>query len=69
MGGALRLVFGNETLDHHHVAPDAVQPRVALVNADLAKSNLREQRAAGDILDKDTRRQLPVAGVATRPAP
>ena len=33
-----RLVLGNQALDDHDVAPDAVEPGVLLVDADLAKA-------------------------------
>ena len=63
-----RLVLGNQPFDDDDVAPRAVEPGVLLVDADLAKADACEQRAAGRVLDEHARHQLPEARRRARPS-
>jgi hypothetical protein len=53
----------DQALDDHDIAPDAVEPAMLFVDADLAKAQQLQPAAAGAILDKHARDQLQKAGL------
>src|SRR5262245_16949978 len=62
MSMRMRLELLQQSLDDDHVLPLAADLAVALVDPDLAKSEVAQQRAAGKILGEHARDQLPEAG-------
>jgi hypothetical protein len=48
------LAFAEQPLDDHAVAPDAVEPRVTLVDADDAEAAALVERDAGGVLGEDS---------------
>ena len=65
-GGARSSSAAAEPLHDHHVAPAAVQPAVAPIDADLAKPEIRQEPAAWLVLDEDARDELPEGRILGR---
>jgi hypothetical protein len=63
---ARRFTPAEQSLDDDDVLPDAADAGMSLVDADLAKADLAQQRSAGQILHEYPRHELPEAGRARR---